>query len=132
MYAWPLISISSVLMSVLKQHVVLLHSAPYPCGGATATGRCAAGKRMVKVVPLPSSLATVIVPPSCSTMRLVIARPRPSPRFLVVTKSSKIAPRRSAGMPEPVSAMLTSTSVARVSPSQSSRGRPPALPESRS
>ena len=35
------------------------------------------GKRSVKVVPTPTSLATLIVPPSCSTIFFEIARPRP-------------------------------------------------------
>ena len=41
-------------------------------------------------MPLPTSLATVIVPPSCSTIFLEIASPSPRPRRFVVTKSSKI------------------------------------------
>ena len=79
--------------------------------GVPARVRCVTGKRIVNVVPLPTSLVTAIVPPSCSTMRLLMANPRPRPRFFVVTKSSKIALSRSAGMPEPVSVMLTSTCV---------------------
>ena len=65
--------------------------------------RCARGKSSTNVVPLPTSLATVICPPSCSTIFFEIARPSPRPRRLVVTKSSKIAASRSGGMPQPVS-----------------------------
>ena len=56
-----------------------------------------------KVVPLPTSLATEIRPPSCSTIFFEMARPSPRPRRLVVTKSSKTLPSRSGAMPHPVS-----------------------------
>ena len=66
-------------------------------------GAAACGKVSTNVVPLLTSLATEMAPPSCSTIFFEMARPRPSPRFLVVTKSSKIAPSRSGGIPQPVS-----------------------------
>ena len=65
------------------------------------------GKRRVNVVPTPTSLVTLIVPPSCSTIFFEMARPSPRPRRLVVTKSSKIVSSRSFGMPQPVSATST-------------------------
>ena len=79
----------------------------FSCRGLRSTSR--AGNRSVNDVPRPTSLSTVIVPSSCSTIRLEIARPRPRPRRLVVTNSSKIADSRSAGMPDPVSVTVIST-----------------------
>ena len=42
------------------------------------------GMRTVKVVPAPGSLATVIVPPPCSTILRVIESPSPVPWVRVV------------------------------------------------
>ena len=63
------------------------------------------GNSMVKVVPTPSSLSTVIVPPCSLTMPKLMAKPRPvpCPTSLVVKKGSKIRPRSSSRMPWPVS-----------------------------
>ena len=85
--------------------ITLPSSLPYLLAGVRlAIGRALVrGKSMTNVVPLPTSLATLMRPPSCSTILREMARPRPRPRRLVVTKSSKTACRRSGGMPQPVS-----------------------------
>ena len=41
------------------------------------------GRLIVTVVPVPRSLATLIVPPFNSTLRLAMVRPRPVPVALV-------------------------------------------------
>ncbi len=48
------------------------------------------GKSMVNLEPLPGSLATLILPPCCSTICFTIAKPRPVPRFFVEKNGSKM------------------------------------------
>ena len=49
--------------------------------GDTSAGRCAApnGNRMTNVVPTPSTLSAVMVPPCSSTSSLTNAKPIPLP-----------------------------------------------------
>ena len=55
------------------------------------------------VVPLSRSLATEIVPPLNSTLRLAIGRPRPVPVAFVEKYGSKARASASASIPTPVS-----------------------------
>src|SRR6476661_7884945 len=95
----PPVHVEVACVQKLAKHVF-----PRDYPAACAIGRALVrGKSMTKVVPFPTSLATLMRPPSCSTILREIARPSPRPRRLVVTKSSKTAWRRSGGIPQPVS-----------------------------
>ena len=52
-------------------------SHPISGGADNSKGRDKPGSRTVKVLPLPNSVATRMVPPWASTMAFVIAKPRP-------------------------------------------------------
>src|SRR5690606_33510219 len=83
---------------------------PDPAGHA-ATGRSASctrsGSHSVNVLPRPTSLSTVISPPSARAIRRLIASPIPAPRLsppvLRRANSSKRSGCWSAGIPGPVS-----------------------------
>ena len=87
------------------------------------------GNDRMKLVPLPGSLVTSILPPSLSTWVFVTNNPSPVsfPGSFVVKKGSNIFPLISPGMPGPVSlnTILTSPSTASPAP-PSSRFRPTA------
>ena len=75
------------------------------------------GNANEKVLPLPTSLSSQILPPWCSTISLQIGRPRPVPFGLSVSVSpptclncSNTAPKSSDAMPMPVSIILTTIS----------------------
>src|SRR6266404_4381669 len=80
----------------------LLHAAFLSCA-VTARGR---GSRIAKVVPLPTSVSKVMVPPCLSaTTECAMAKPWPVPlpTALVVKNGSKIRSRTCFGIPAPVS-----------------------------
>src|SRR6266581_4589658 len=80
-------------------HAALLLDAPACCG---------MGRRMAKVVPLPTSVSNVMIPPCLSaTTEWAMARPWPVPlpTGLVVKNGSKIRSRTFSGIPAPVSPM---------------------------
>ncbi len=55
---------------------VAVPAAGYPAGSSTAAAR---GRRMMNVVPAPSSLSSSSSPPICSTRPREMARPSPTP-----------------------------------------------------
>ena len=57
----------------------------------------------MNVVPFPSSLSKVIVPPRASVNRLTTASPKPWPLDLVVNRGENSLGFASSGMPTPVS-----------------------------
>ena len=68
------------------------------------------GRRIVKMLPIPTVLSISIVPPWRLTMPQETARPSPVPRApLVVKKGSSTRRRVSSDMPEPVSSAATIT-----------------------
>ena len=67
------LDVDGVGLHQCPEHCILLSSLAAACADSIV----ARGKRSVNAVPRPTSLSTAIVPSSCSTMRLVIARPRP-------------------------------------------------------
>ena len=91
------------------------------------------GRRAVTVtlVPSPSRLESVIVPPCCSTSAREIASPRPGARNRTPASPStrgrsarRPGPARRAGTPMPVSATTSRTRVAVAVDASPSRGRP--------
>ena len=66
---------------------------------------------MVKVVPIPSSLSTLIFPPYLATIvyTMLSPRPVPFPCSLVVKKGSKILCNCSLGIPHPASEIEATT-----------------------
>ena len=77
-------------------------------GAAGSADAELAGNRTVKVVPLPSSLLTVMAPLWPRTMPRTAAIPNPRPVNFVVKKVKESA-RVSWSMPQPVSATSRTT-----------------------
>src|SRR5688572_4790893 len=83
---------------------------------AASSASILAGRKMVKVVPVPGSESTRTSPRCASTARWTMASPSPLPPVRPETKGSKSRPRISSGMPGPSSRTCSRTAWSRLVP----------------